>query len=50
MPGDSPEVHQSCRILLRSSGAVFVGAPLTSSAGLSTVLGAIPSLALRWRR
>ena len=26
MPGNSPEVHQSCRILLSSSGAVLIGA------------------------
>ena len=54
MPGDSLAVHQGCGILLCSSGAIFVGAPLTSSAGLFTSLGAllmaILSLALPWRK
>ena len=50
MPGDSPAVHQGCGILLCSSGAVFLGAPFTSSAGLFTGLGAIQSLALPWRK
>ena len=52
MPGDSPAVHQGCGILLCCSGAIFVGAPFTSSAGLFTGLGAIlmaiKSLALPW--
>ena len=44
MPGDSPEVHQSCRILLSSSGAVLVGAQTILARRIPAPLVCIPFL------
>ena len=38
MPGDSPAIYQACWILLRSSGAVFAGAPSILARCLSSAM------------